>query len=83
MKAKHEGKKSFIQASLVDGDVSNPPMIVINTRNAYESICMLCALSGEVLLTHSHMDKEMAIKMKTDIMSTLDKMFEQIVNGLE
>lgn len=44
---------------------------------------MLCALSGEIVLTHSHMDKRMAIKMKTDIMSTLDSMFEQIINELE
>lgn len=83
MKGKYESEKSFIQASLVDGDISNPPTVVINNRNAYEAICMLCALSGEIVLTHSHMDKRMAIKMKIDIMSTLDSMFEQIINELE
>jgi len=84
LSSKH-GKKdgSFIKASLIDGDISIPPLIVINTKNAYEAIALLCALSGEVVLTHSRLDKKLAIKMKNDILQTMSEMFDHIIDSME
>ena len=76
-------KGSFIKASIVDGDVTIPPNIIIKTKNAYEAIGLLCALSGEILLTHSKLEKELAIRMKNDILQTMNSMFDKIIEDLE
>lgn len=75
--------KSYIKATLESNKEGGVPLVVLNTKNAFETMSLLCALCGEAVIVHSDGDKEFARKMKFDVLNTMSLMFDEIINNME
>lgn len=59
--------KSYIYASVNKGDPAISPYIKIQTDNVDETLALLRALYGEIIISCSEGDKRLALKMIDDV----------------